>query len=131
MTSESVSTVRMFSGQQHVFEHDASTTQCRMRYGAYVPDGASNAPVLFWLSGLTCTEDNFITKAGAQRIASELGVILIAPDTSPRGEDVPDDPDGAYDFGLGAGFYVNGTMPPFDRHYRMQDYIENELFDLV
>ena len=84
---------------------------CSMNFGIYLPDNLSApAPALFWLSGLTCTENNFITKAGAQRVASELGMILVAPDTSPRGEGVPDDPDGAYDFGLGAGFYVNAIQ---------------------
>ena len=81
--------------------------------------------------GLTCTQDNFITKAGAQRVASELGMILIVPDTSPRGEGVPDDPEGAYDFGLGAGFYVNATQSPWQKHYQMRDYVEQELYQLI
>ena len=86
---------------------------------------------MIWLSGLTCTEENFTTKAGAQRVASELGLTLIAPDTSPRGEGVPDDADGAYDFGLGAGFYVNATQAPWNHHYQMHDYIEHELYELI
>jgi len=84
-------------------------------------------PVIYWLSGLTCTDENFVTKAGAQRYAAELGLAIVAPDTSPRGEGVPDDPEGAYDFGLGAGFYVNATEEPWRRHYRMYDYIVDEL----
>jgi S-formylglutathione hydrolase len=88
-------------------------------------------PVLWWLSGLTCTDQNFVTKAGAQRYAAEHGVAIVAPDTSPRGEGVPDDPDGAYDFGLGAGFYVNATQAPFDKHYHMYDYITQELPGVV
>ena len=103
-----------------------------MNFGIYLPDNISApAPALFWLSGLTCTENNFITKAGAQRVASELGMILVAPDTSPRGEGVPDDPDGAYDFGLGAGFYVNAIQPLWQQHYQMRDYVEQELHQLV
>jgi S-formylglutathione hydrolase len=88
-------------------------------------------PVLWFLSGLTCTEENFTVKAGAQRVASELGLMLIAPDTSPRGEDMPDDAQGAYDFGLGAGFYVDAVEAPWARHYRMRSYIERELPDLI
>ncbi|HBZ93504.1 MAG TPA: S-formylglutathione hydrolase, partial [Pseudomonas sp.] len=88
-------------------------------------------PVLYWLSGLTCTDENFMQKAGAQRMAAELGLIIVAPDTSPRGEGVADDANGAYDFGLGAGFYVNATQEPFARHYRMYDYVVQELPTLI
>ena len=88
-------------------------------------------PVVWFLSGLTCTEENFTVKAGAQRVAAELGLMLVAPDTSPRGEGVPDDPEGAYDFGLGAGFYVDATQEPWARNYRMCSYIEQELPALV
>ena len=88
-------------------------------------------PVVYWLSGLTCTDENFVNKAGAQRYAAELGLAIVAPDTSPRGDDVPDDPDSAYDFGLGAGFYVNATQQPWSRHYRMYDYIVDELPALI
>lgn len=88
-------------------------------------------PVLYWLSGLTCTDENFMQKAGAQRMAAELGLIIIAPDTSPRGEGVADDANGAYDFGLGAGFYVNATQEPFASHYRMYDYVVQELPALI
>ena len=84
---------------------------------------AVNVPVLTFLSGLTCTEENFMVKSGAQRVAAELGLMLVSPDTSPRGADVPDDPDDDYDFGLGAGFYVNATAAPWSQHYHMYDYI--------
>lgn len=122
-----------FGGRQLVFEHEATSTKCVMRFAAYMPPGDATRkwPTLFWLSGLTCTEQNFITKAGAQRAAAALGLVIIAPDTSPRGPSVPDDPEEAYDFGLGAGFYVNATEAPWSTHYRMRDYVETELFDLV
>ena len=88
-------------------------------------------PVLTYLAGLTCTEETFMIKGGAQRVAAEIGLMLVAPDTSPRGDDVPDDPDGAYDFGLGAGFYLNATEAPWNRHYHMYDYVTGELQDTV
>lgn len=105
-----------------------------MRFGIYLPPQASDTnkvPVLYWLSGLTCTDENFMQKAGAQRIAAELGIAIVAPDTSPRGEGVADDPDNAYDFGLGAGFYLNATEPPWSTHYHMYDYIVDELPALI
>jgi S-formylglutathione hydrolase len=104
-----------------------------MRLAAFVPPQAEGAkvPVVWYLSGLTCTEENFTVKAGAQRVAAELGLILIAPDTSPRGDGVPDDPEGAYDFGLGAGFYVDAVQEPWAKNYRMRSYIERELPALV
>jgi S-formylglutathione hydrolase len=130
ITTESAN--RCFSGTQYVYSHDSSTLGCRMRFAAYVPDGLEGpAPTWLWLSGLTCTEENFTAKAGAQRIASELGIVILAPDTSPRGEGVPDDPDGAWDFGLGAGFYVDATESPWSRHYRMRSYVERELRELA
>ena len=113
-----------FGGWQEVWAHAPTSLGCDMRFGVYLPPQAQqrgSCPVLYWLSGLTCTEQNFITKAGAQRYAAEHGVILVAPDTSPRGDDVPM-PDG-YDLGLGAGFYVNATQAPWSRHYRMHDYV--------
>jgi S-formylglutathione hydrolase len=129
---EIVSQTKSHEGTQCVYRHEADTLDCSMNFGIYLPDNLSApAPALVWLSGLTCTEDNFITKAGAQRVASELGMILVAPDTSPRGEGVPDDPDGAYDFGLGAGFYVNATQSPWRTHYQMRSYIEQELYQLI
>jgi S-formylglutathione hydrolase len=88
-------------------------------------------PVLYWLSGLTGTDENFVIKAGAQRAASELGLAIVMGDTSPRGEDVPDDPEQAYDFGLGAGFYLNATQAPWDKHYKMYDYVTQELPALI
>ena len=121
-----------FDGTQGVYEHDSAVCQCCMRFAVYRPAGTNAAsPVLFWLSGLTCTEQNFITKAGAQRTAAELGIVLVAPDTSPRGENVPDDPDGGWDFGLGAGFYVDATEDPWAEHYQMRSYISAELPALI
>jgi S-formylglutathione hydrolase len=120
-----------FGGWQDVYRHRSAVLDCDMRFAVYLPPQAAKAPVpvLYWLSGLTCTEQNFITKAGAQRYAAEQGVALVAPDTSPRGEDVADD-DG-YDLGKGAGFYVNATTTPWSRHYRMYDYVVHELPELV
>jgi len=103
-----------------------------MRFAIYLPPQASSGekvPVLYWLSGLTCTEENFMQKAGAHKIAAELGIAIVAPDTSPRGDDVADDE--GYDLGKGAGFYVNATQAPWNRHYRMYDYIVSELPDLI
>ena len=130
---ETVSSSRCFGGTQLVCRHDSAETRTPMRFSVFLPPAAERGrvPVVWWLSGLTCTEENFTVKAGAQRVAAELGLMLVAPDTSPRGEGVPDDPDGAYDFGLGAGFYVDATEPPFDRHYRMKSYVELELPTLV
>ncbi len=122
-----------FGGWQDVYRHESSVLGCTMHFAVYLPPQASEPvaklPVLYWLSGLTCTEQNFITKAGAQRYAAEHGVVLVAPDTSPRGDDVPD-ADG-YDLGKGAGFYVNATTLPWARHYRMYDYVVEELPALV
>jgi S-formylglutathione hydrolase len=133
LSFETVSQARCFNGTQFVFRHVSRETNTPMRLAAFVPPQAGDAklPVVWFLSGLTCTEENFTVKAGAQRVASELGLILIAPDTSPRGEGVPDDPEGAYDFGLGAGFYVDATEAPWAKHYRMRSYIEQELPALV
>jgi S-formylglutathione hydrolase len=120
---------RCFDGDQIQFSHHSDACSCEMTASIFMPPQAANGkvPVVWWLSGLTCTDQNFVTKAGAQRYAAEHGVAIVAPDTSPRGEGVPDDPDGAYDFGLGAGFYVNATEAPFDKHYQMYDYITREL----
>lgn len=120
-----------FGGWQEIWTHDSETLACGMRFGIYLPPQAHKrpCPVLYWLSGLTCTELNFITKAGAQRHAAEHGLIVVAPDTSPRGTDVADDE--AYDLGQGAGFYVNATRAPWSAHYRMYDYVANELPRLV
>lgn len=104
-----------------------------MRFSVFVPPAAATGkvPVLTYLAGLTCTEETFMIKAGAQRVAAELGLMLVAPDTSPRGDDVPDDPDGGWDFGLGAGFYLDATQAPWRRHYRMASYVTDELQELV
>lgn len=131
MTLEIISQNRMFGGTQYVYGHESQETKTKMRFAAFVPDGAKNAPAVIYLSGLTCTEENVTVKAGAQRIAAELGIIFIAPDTSPRGENVPDDKDKAYDFGLGAGFYVDATKEPWAQNYRMKSYIETELMEIL
>ena len=130
---EIVAQNRAFGGTQYVYRHDSAETKTPMRFAAYVPPQAAKGkvPVLWYLSGLTCTEENFTVKAGAQRVASELGILLIAPDTSPRGENVPGDPEKSYDFGLGAGFYVDATVAPYSTNYRMRSYIEQELPALV
>ncbi|MBN9367835.1 MAG: S-formylglutathione hydrolase [Comamonadaceae bacterium] len=121
-----------FGGRQEVWKHASSALGCEMRLGVYLPPAAlagERCPVLYWLSGLTCTEQNFITKAGAQQHAAQHGLILVAPDTSPRGADVADDP--GYDLGQGAGFYLNATQAPWAPHFRMEDYVVNELPALV
>lgn len=120
-----------FGGWQDVYRHRSSTLNCEMSVAVYLPPQALEraCPVLYWLSGLTCTEQNFITKAGAQRYASEHGIILVAPDTSPRGDDVADAE--GYDLGKGAGFYVNATQAPWSSHYRMHDYVTQELPALI
>ncbi len=132
MTLETISQNRCFGGTQFTYRHDSAETGTPMRFAAFVPQAASGrVPVVWFLSGLTCTEENFTVKAGAQRVAAELGLLLIAPDTSPRGDGVPDDPEKAYDFGLGAGFYVDATQAPWAKNYRMRSYIEWELPALV
>jgi len=126
-----VSTNKSFGGHQKVFRHDSAVLGCAMTFGIYLPPRAETepCPVIYWLSGLTCTEQNFITKAGAQAHAARHGLIVVAPDTSPRGEGIADDP--AYDLGCGAGFYLNATQDPWARHYRMYDYIKEELPALI
>ena len=133
MALKVVSRSRCFGGTQFTYQHQSSETGTLMQFGAFVPPQADQhpAPVLWYLSGLTCTEENFIVKAGAQRIAAELGLLLIAPDTSPRGDEVPGDPTNSYDFGLGAGFYVDATQLPWSRNYRMASYVERELPALI
>jgi S-formylglutathione hydrolase len=124
-----VSKQRAFDGEHKQFMHFSETLNCEMRFAIYLPPKIQHkkAPVLYWLSGLTCTDENFMQKAGAFKKAAELGIVIVAPDTSPRGESVPDDPKGDYDLGLGAGFYVNATQEPWSHHYKMYDYIVNEL----
>ncbi|WP_299773468.1 S-formylglutathione hydrolase [uncultured Pseudoteredinibacter sp.] len=126
---ELVSQQMSFGGVQRQYKHNSSCLDCDMVFSVYLPPQAQSevVPVVFWLSGLTCTDENFVTKAGAQRVAAELGIAIVCPDTSPRGEQVPDDPSAAYDFGLGAGFYLNATQAPFDQHYKMYDYVVHEL----
>ncbi len=133
MSLETLSLHRAFGGVQGYYRHASRETNTPMRFSVFLPPQAEREkrPILFWLSGLTCTEDNFTVKAGAQRVAAELGLVIVAPDTSPRGDDVPDDPDKAYDFGLGAGFYVDATEPPWARQYRMASYCGTELPALV
>ncbi len=120
-----------FGGWQDVWRHTSSTLNCDMNVAVYLPPQAAEqpCPVLYWLSGLTCTEQNFITKSGAQRYAAEHGLILVAPDTSPRGNDVANAD--AYDLGQGASFYINATQSPWSTHYRMHDYIVDELPRLI
>ena len=122
-----------FSGRQLRYQHSSEVLACEMNFSIFLPPQAElgKVPVLYWLSGLTCTDENFVSKAGAQRYASEHGIAVVAPDTSPRGPGVPDDADGAWDFGLGAGFYVNATQQPWATNYRMYDYIVRELPALV
>ena len=122
-----------FGGTVGFYSHPSEVNHCEMRFAVFVPPQARMhpVPVLTWLSGLTCTEETFMIKAGAQRLAAQLGLMLVAPDTSPRGDDVPDDAKGEYDFGHGAGFYVNATERPWTRHYHMYDYVTRELPDLV
>ena len=128
-----ISEIRCFGGEQQRYQHRSEVLDCDMIFAAYVPPQAAQGPVpvLYWLSGLTCTDENFVTKAGAQRYAAEHGVAIVAPDTSPRGDHVPDDPDSAYDFGKGAGFYLNATRSPWSNNYRMYDYVVEELPALV
>jgi S-formylglutathione hydrolase len=131
---ETLSRARCFGGEQRVCRHRSAETGTEMRFAAFLPPqalGGARVPVLWFLSGLTCTEENFTVKAGAQRVAAELGLMLVTPDTSPRGEGVPDDPAGAYDFGLGAGFYLDATQDPWARHYRMESYVARELPALI
>ncbi len=122
-----------FDGKMGYYRHRSSVNDCDMQFSVFVPPGAKTkkAPVVTFLSGLTCTEETFMIKSGAQRIAAELGLILVSPDTSPRGDGVPDDPDGEYDFGLAAGFYLNATQPPWSANYQMYDYVTRELPEII
>lgn len=126
---EQLSTNRSHGGVQGVYNHASRETGTDMTFAVFVPPHADGAklPVLWYLSGLTCTHANVMEKGEYRRAAAELGVMIVCPDTSPRGEGVPDDAEGAYDFGLGAGFYVNATVEPFAQHYRMLAYVTEEL----
>lgn len=132
MTIETKSEQKSFAGIQGVYTHASSSTQCEMEFSVYVPGHTAGEkfPVLFYLSGLTCTQDNVTTKSGFQRYASEYRVIIVCPDTSPRGTDFEGEHDN-YDFGSGAGFYLNATQQPWSKNYRMYDYIVDELPALI
>ena len=130
---EIIEEVRCFDGRQLRIRHHSISCHCDMVFSLFLPPQAEQGkvPLVWWLSGLTCTDQNFVTKAGAQRVAAELGLAVVAPDTSPRGDGVADDPAGSWDFGLGAGFYVNATQSPYASHYRMYDYVQKELPALI
>ncbi|WP_176754701.1 S-formylglutathione hydrolase [Nitrosospira sp. Nl5] len=129
-----LSSYRSFDGSQKRYRHRSQSLHCEMNFSIYLPPKTGDnekAPVIYWLSGLTCTDENFTIKAGAQRVAAELGIAVVVPDTSPRGEGVAIAPNASYDLGLGAGFYVNATQPPWSHHYRMYDYVVDELPALI
>ena len=131
---QKINEYKCFGGLQQRFSHASQSLGCDSHFSIFLPPQAVTGepvPVLYWLSGLTCTDENFVTKAGAQRVAAELGIAIVTMDTSPRGEAVPDDAEGSYDFGLGAGFYVNATQAPWAEHYRMYDYVLEELPALI
>lgn len=132
MTLKTISQNQSFGGTQGIYSHESTETGTTMRFGVYLPPAAAKGPVpvLFFLAGLTCTEENFIIKAGAQRIAAELGIAIVTPDTSPRGLNYPGDT-ASYDFGVGAGFYVDATEAPWSTGYRMYSYVADELFALL
>ena len=129
---DQIERIKESGGYLNRYTHDSDSCNCRMTFSVYLPPGAETEKVaaVYWLSGLTCTDDNFRVKAGAQRYASELGLALIIPDTSPRGENVADAAQ-RYDLGQGAGFYVNATRQPWSKHYHMYDYVTRELPALV
>ncbi|WP_408636862.1 S-formylglutathione hydrolase [Pseudomonas aestuarii] len=134
MTLENISCQKSFGGWHKRYRHRSTSLNCDMVFAVYLPPQAEQGaklPVLYWLSGLTCNDENFMQKAGAHRLAAELGLIIVAPDTSPRGDDVPGDPENAWDFGKGAGFYLNATQEPWARNYRMHDYVVQELPALI
>jgi len=131
---DTISVTRAHGGTQHVVKHASDATGTEMTFSVFVPpqaDDGAPCPVVWYLSGLTCTHANVTEKGEYRRACAELGLVFVAPDTSPRGEGVPDDPAAAYDFGLGAGFYVDATQAPFDRNYRMYSYIVDELPEVV
>jgi S-formylglutathione hydrolase len=132
MSLENLSQNKVFGGWHKQYRHQSTTLNCTMRFAIFLPANASasnKVPVLYWLSGLTCSDENFMHKAGAFRIAAELGIAIVAMDTSPRGDDVANDE--GYDLGQGAGFYVNATAAPWAGHYRMDDYVTQELPALI
>lgn len=127
---EKIKSHTVFGGEISVHSHSSRVTSTQMKFGVFTPKGEGPFPVLYWLSGLTCTEENFMTKAGAFRKASELGLILVMPDTSPRGANIVGE-DERWDFGTGAGFYLDSENAPWDKNYRMYSYVANELPDLI
>ncbi len=132
MKVKNISCNKSFGGWHKQYTHCSEVNKCTMRFAIYLPpqcNDGTEVPVVYWLSGLTCTDENFMQKAGAQRIAAELGIAIVAPDTSPRGDDVANDEN--YDLGQGAGFYVNATQAPWSMHYNMYDYIVKELPKLI
>ncbi|WP_016956117.1 S-formylglutathione hydrolase [Catenovulum agarivorans] len=134
MSLTKLSENKVAGGWHQRFSHISAVNNCEMTFAIFLPPQAAQGqkvPVLYWLSGLTCTDENFMQKAGAFKKAAELGICIVAPDTSPRGKEVADDKDGAYDFGLGAGFYLNATQAPFAQHYQMYSYITQELPKLI
>ncbi len=138
MSLTKISEHKMFGGSYQRHSHLSAINNCEMTFGIYLPaqviqkkPAQEKVPVVYWLSGLTCTDENFMQKAGAQRVADELGIAIVAPDTSPRGEGVADDENAAYDLGLGAGFYLNATKQPWAAHYQMYSYITEELPTLI
>jgi S-formylglutathione hydrolase len=135
MALEQIGVNHSFGGRQERYRHDSKVLNCPMTFSIYLPPQANikghQLPVLYWLSGLTCSDENFVQKAGAQQYAAEHGMAIVCADTSPRGDDVADDPDGAYDMGLGAGFYVDASEQPWAAHYRMYSYIVDELPALI
>jgi S-formylglutathione hydrolase len=134
MPLENLSCQKSAGGWIKRYRHRSATLGCDMTFSIYLPpqiESGEKLPVLYWLSGLSCTDETFMQKAGAQRVAAELGVVIVTPDTSPRGDDVPGDPDGGWDFGHGAGFYLNATQAPWAQHYRMHDYVVHELPALI
>lgn len=133
MSIERIKNDKVFAGNVEVYRHSSEVNHCDMQFSVFRPkqEQHSSVPLLTWLSGLTCTEDTFMFKAGALKMASDLGIMILAPDTSPRGDNVPDDENGAYDFGLGAGFYVNATKSPWQTHYNMYDYVTKELPSII
>ena len=130
MSIENISQAKVSGGWHKQYTFHSSTLNGTTRFAIFLPPNASSenpVPVMYWLSGLTCTDENFMQKAGAFRMAAQMGIAIVAPDTSPRGDNVADDADAAYDFGLGAGFYLNATQEPWKQHYHMYDFVVNEL----
>ncbi len=124
-TLEKISENASFGGKQMRYRHASRRLNCEMNFSIFIPSDTNNntVPVIYWLSGLTCTDENFVIKAGAQKYAQEHGIAIVCPDTSPRGDNIPDDPDKLYDLGLGAGFYLNATKEPWIDNYHMYDYL--------